>query len=273
MSDDNDHIETHGDFSPGYVEGDFKVTKTTIHQYSKAKRKRWRSLNELIYPALIDDEDRRAKYGGQLALHLHRVFKEQGYRSFCGLLRLRTVEIDPNEEPIPVYCLITHEAAFSGELRHTWKFLRNQSRDLKDRSAYQDELNEELNMLISTWALDIRVPLVKRLVATQFTYDPEGRMIKIGPPAIYSTTPSDYRDKVRTTSELLVFLSCIAESPFMNIGDIEFVESHYPLFKLVLAILDSNGFHLDRIRVNTKDNEDWDYINTAADAEIGRYSD
>lgn len=272
MSDDRKQIETHGDLSPGYVGGDFKVNQTIVNQHADIMRRQWRGLDEIDYPALADNEERRAKYTYQLALHLRRAFKDCGYVSFSSLVSLRETKIDAQDDPIALYCLVTHQVPFSGALRHTWKYLWNPRGDKRAQQAYQDELNEEITQLIGTWSFDIRLALVDRLLATQFTYDPDARRITIGPPPVSSTTPADYPEKVRTTSELLAFLSCVTGSPFMNLGDIACITSHYPLFKLALELLDHRSWELDRVRVNTLDCEEWDYINTAADAEVGRYA-
>lgn len=272
MSDDNKRIETHGDLSPGYVAGDFKVTQTIVTQRAEALRKQWRSLDEIDYPAVIDNEDRRARYGYQLALHLHRAFKKRGYQSFSGLVRLGSFEIEPGSDPISVYSLVTHKAPFSGALRNSWKFLHNPQGDNKAQAGYQDELNQQLTELVSTWSLDVSLALVDKPVATQFIYDPDARRISVGLPPVFSTSPAKYPDKVRNTTELLAFLSCVIGSPVMNLGDLSCITSHYPLFKLVLELLDTKRFQLDRIRVNVSDCEEWDYVNAAADIEVGSYS-
>ena len=273
MNNKSGKIETHGDLSPGYVAGDFKITQTIVHQRTDLLRKQWRGLDEIDYPALTDNEERRAKYGYQLALHLHRAFKEQGYTSFNSLISVRKTNIKEYNHPISIYCLVTHQALFSGALRHTWKFLWNPRGEKKAQQAHQDELNEEINRLFSTWSFNISLAFIDRLLVTQFTYDPEARRISIGPPSFASATPADYPDKVRTTSELLAFLSSVIGSPYVNFGDIACITSHYPLFKLALELLDNQGFWLERIRINVEQCEEWDYINTEADIEVGKYSE
>lgn len=119
----NNKIETYGDQSPGYVAGDFRVDQTIVHQYKEAKQKQWRMLDEIAYPALEDNEDRRTKYAAQLALHLHRAFKDSGYTQFVSLVSLRQEKVE--KDIIPIYILISHQVKFTGALRKSWKYLWN----------------------------------------------------------------------------------------------------------------------------------------------------
>lgn len=270
---DTDGVTTHGDLSPGIVGGDYKVTQTIVNQRVETRRKSWRMLDEIDYPALVDDEERRAKYAFQLALHLHRTFQSQGYTAFTSFMSLREAPIPETDKKTPVYCLITHRSEFSGSLRHSWKFLHNPSIPMEQRQAHQDELNAQVGDLLRTWSFDLRPPFVDRLVATQFIYDPDSHRIAIGPPPHTSTAPDSYPDKVRTTSELLVLLSAITGNPMVYWGDTACISSHYPLFKLVFAVFDNKAWQPDCVRVNVHDPEEWDYINPAADAEVGRYDE
>lgn len=271
-------IETHGNQSPGYVQGDFIVNQTIVNQRNDTQRKQWRTLDEVDYPAIVDDEDRRLKYSAQLALHLHRAFKGEGYKRFTSFMSVRSKEFQGLKKAqgldsgiIPVYCLITQQAKLSGELRKSWKTLWNTSLPAAERQGYQDALNLEFNELYKSWAFDIRPPFADSLIACQFVYDPDSKRISIGPPPVVSTTPSEYPDKIRTTSELLSFLFAVTQSPLINFGDIGWVKSHYPLFKLSLELLDNRSWMLEKIRINSGDPEDWDYINTSADDEVKRY--
>lgn len=268
---DADRITTHGDLSPGAVGGDYKVTQTIVNQRAEARRKTWRMLDEIDYPALVDDEDRRTKYTLQLALQLHRTFQSEGYTAFTSFLSLREAPIPEIDQKTPVYCLVTHRAEFSGALRHSWKFLHNPTIPKEKKQAHQDELNAQIGELLQTWSFDLRPPFAERLVATQFTYDPDSRRIAIGPPPHMSTAPDSFPDNVRTTSELLAFLSAVTGNPMVYLGDTECITSHYPLFKLAIALLDNKAWQLECLRVNADDPEEWDYINPAADAEVGRY--
>jgi len=266
-----DIIVTHGNQSPSYVTGDFTVNQTIVNQCREAKKKQWRRLDEIDYLVLLDNEDRRMKYAGQLALHLHRAFKDVGYTQFASLLCLRQVKV--NKDPTPLYCLVSHQAKFTGVLRRSWKYLWNPAVPAKSRQRYQDDLNIEFSTLYESWSFDLRLPFVERLIACEFTYDPDAHRISIGPPPIVSTRPSDYPDKVRTTSELLMYLSSVTGSPFIDFGDIACIKSYYPLFKLAIELIDNKGWRLDRIRINAVNCEEWDYINVAADIEVGRYSE
>lgn len=271
MSEPKYRIETHGDQSPGYVAGDFTVNKTIVRQYNKARKKKWRPLDEINYPPPEDNDDCRRKYLGLLALHLHRAFKDSGYTQFVSLARLAQAKI--NEDLVTVYSLVSHQVKFTGALRRTLKYLWNRNIAVELRQKCQDDLNAELCTLRESWSFKVDLPFVNRFIPVQFAYDPDAHKIAIGPPPIVSTTPAEYPDKVRTTSELLTFLSSLLGSPFCNMGDIAWVKSYYPLFKLCLELLDTKAFRMDRIRINAENCEEWDYINTAADIEVRRYTE
>jgi len=264
-------IETHGDLSPGIVKGDFKVNQTIVRQYNVAKKKRWRQLDEVVYPAIEDTHERRGIYASHLALHLHRTFKSKGYMRFSCLFGIHHGVAEG--DPCPYYNLISNQANFTGSLRSTWKTLWNPNVPLHEREELQNQLNTELMSLGQSWALSLNLPFAERLVACQFIYDGDGRKITIGPPDVSSTNPGDYPDKLHTTSELLTFLSVITGSQLVIWDDIDFITSHYPLFKLALEVLDRNGWRPSHIRVNVEDYEEWDYINPAADTEVRHYSD
>lgn len=272
MSDKPAKIETHGDQSPGYVGGNFTVTKTIVQQCQQSRRKTWRPLDEIDYPAIVNDEDRRNKYTFQLALHLHRAFSNSGYTAFTGLVGLREAPMPDDADPIPVYCLVTHRSEFTGALRKTWKYLYNPNIATDDKEKLQADLNAQAGHLFKTWSVDLSLPFANRQVAVHFVYDPDSQRIYIGPPPHASTTPASYPDKLRTTSELFAFLSAIIGAPAVLLGDIKCITSYYPLFKVAIDLLDHRPLLRDRIRVNVNDCEEWDYINPIADEEVGRYS-
>jgi len=263
-------IETHGNLSPGIVKGDFKVNQTIVHQYNVSKRKRWRQLDEAVYPAIQDTDERRSSYAYQLALHLHRAFKSKGYIKFVCLFGIRQTDLEG--EPSPFYNLISHQAKFTGSLRSSWKTLWNPNIHENEKAEFQNQLNSELISLYQSWTFNLQLPFTESVVACQFIYDKDGRKITIGPPDFSSTSPGDYPDKLHTTSELLTFLSAITRTPIADLGDIGFVTAYYPLFKALLELLDRNGWRPDHIRVNIEDCEEWDYINPAVDAEVRHYS-
>jgi len=270
MKNEKISIETHGDQSPGYVAGNFTVNQTIVHQYKESKKKQWRELDEITYPAIIDDQERRMKYGVQLAFHLHRTFKETGYIRFVSLFSLKKVEV--KDDIHPIYDLFSHQVRFIGSLRETWKYLWESSLPEDPRRKYQEDLNKELMNLYETWSLDLRMPFVERLAPWLFIYDPDGKKISITVPPFISTNPSEYPDKLRTTSEMLTLLTAIIRSPIVDFGNLSCIRSHYPLFKLFLELLDNKSWEPAKIRINAADYEEWDYINLAADNEVGRYS-
>jgi hypothetical protein len=252
-----------------------EVNQTISIQRRTASRKQWKNLDIVDYLAIVDDEERREKYAYQLVLYLHRCFKDKGYTSFTGLMRLEQIE-DKDGHKSPIYELVSHQVTFTGALRKDWKLLWIPGDEKKEerKRALQSELNKELLELVQTWTINCSIPLNEKLSAVQFTYDPEACKIEIGEPQFSSTAPDDYPGKVKTTSELLVLLSAVLSSSFIiNMGNLACANSSYPLFKLWAEILDNHCWKLNHIRVNVADIEEWDYINTAADIEISNFDE
>lgn len=160
-------------------------------------------------------------------------------------------------------------------MRKDWKYLWIRGDEEKEeiKRALQSELNKEILELLHKWSIRVAIPYDDKLRAVQFIYDPEAYRIQIGEPQFSSTAPEDYPGKVKTTSELLVLISTLVSSPIINMGDIACINSHYPLFKLWLELLDNHCWKLGNIRVNVADSEEWDYVNTAADIEIRNFDE
>lgn len=125
MSDDSKRIETHGDQSPGQVGRDYIVNlnQTFVDKRAEIARKQWRALDEIYYPALVDNQERRQRYASQLLIHLHRAFKDSGYVSFTSLVCLAQRKLEGQDDLSPGYSLVTHQTRFTGALRKTWNFL------------------------------------------------------------------------------------------------------------------------------------------------------
>ena len=241
-----------------------------IREYEKTQRKRWRELDELIYPAYEDDKECRGGYFNQICAYLHRSFGQRGYQDFVNLWQVG--ELDIEGEAVPSYSLLGHQANFTGTARESWKYLWNPEIPKEKRQKFQDDLHTEITDLHQTWSLSIRLPLTNDLTAVRFVYDPDGRRISIGPPSVVSTSPGDYADKVHNTSELFCFLAAMIDQPVVFLGNLAWASSHYPLYKTVVDILDHGHISLERVRVNVDDPEDWDYINVKVDDEVRAYS-
>jgi hypothetical protein len=108
-------------------------------------------------------------------------------------------------------------------------------------------------------------------IAYKFVYDPDARKTFIGPDEQISTAPSEYPDKAASTSELLMLLTAVSRSTIMIARNIETILHSYPLSKLFINIIDKRAVNLGRVRVNTANVEEWDYVTPAADEEFNRF--
>jgi hypothetical protein len=249
----------------------FEITQQVLVQRTEAKRKNWKSLNVVNYLADDHGEARVSKYAFQLCLFLNRVFKDEGYTSFTGLMEIHRNRGEDGSVA-QWYRLFTHQAKFVGAMGEAWRYLWFKGDEAKETHKRQmaDEMNRELKMLAETWSLNVSLPLGETLRPVEFTYDPDARHIGIGPPGIASSNPGDYPEKLRRTSELLAFAGTLQDHTF-SVVDLELIHSFYPLFKLWHQIMDKHSWTLSNVRVNIQDPEDWDYHNPDADREIGNY--
>lgn len=263
-------IKTHGDYSPSIVGGDYKVTKTIINEDTNSKKKRWRKLEEYFHPILTKDydEDQR-RFMGYLIVHLHRVFKDSGYVNFVSLFCLQDIVLD--NKSWPGYYLLSHQTKYIGALKKSLRYLLDSSVPKETRQEYNNLLMKELEDLSKDWTLSIMMRFSDDLSALEFTYDPDTCKIKIGVPELISPDPADYPNKVRTTSELLTFISAASTSPIAQCKDLECITSYYPLHKCYLDILDNEKVSPSNVRVNVEDYEEYDYINNDVDVELHRY--
>lgn len=270
MMDREIKIETHKEYSPGIVIGDYAITQNNIYQYNESKKKHWKKLDDLFYPSIGDDLVRQQRFNSYLITFLHRVFKDLGYIKFTSLFTLANSSI--GENTLPGYYLQSQQSKYIGAIKQHLRFMYNDSNSMDERTKRQDSLNEDIKYLRDNWAIDVNINFIDKLIPLEFIYHPDLQKIKIGPPEIISPDPTDYLEKVRTTSEFLTFFTSILYSEIAYWEDFECVDSFYPLKKFSFAVLDSGNISVDKILINVDDNEEYDYINKALDIELQRYS-
>jgi len=272
MNDRETEIKTHGDYSPGFVGGDYRITKTINNQYTSSKKKRWRKLERYFHPILtVDDDEHRQEFLSHLVVQLHRVFKDSDHVKFVSLFCLADIELEGKQWP--GYCLLSHQTKYIGALKKSLRYFLDSSIPRETRQEHNDLLMKELKDLDKDWTVSIKMKFSDNLSAVEFTYDPDTCQIKIGVPKVISPDPTDYPNKVQITSEFLTFIAAASTSPFAICKDLGCIMSYHPLHKCYLDILDNGKVFPGNIRVNVEDCEEYDYVNNAADVELQRYSD
>ncbi|KAF1077948.1 hypothetical protein [Methanogenium sp. MK-MG] len=271
MNDRETEIETHGDYSPGFVDGDYKIEKTIINQHSSPKKTRWRELEWYFSPILtVDDDVQRRLFIAHLVVQLHRVYKNSGYVNFVSLFCL--ADIEHEDKQLPGYCLLSHQTKYIGAVKKSLRSLSDSSIPKETRQEYYNSLIKELDDIEKDWTLSIKMKFSDDLSAIEFTYDPDTCQIKISVPKVISTDPTDYPNKVKNTSEFLTFIAAVSTSQIGMCNDLECIMSYYPLHKCYFDILDNGKVSPSNIRVNVEDCEEYDYVNPSVDVELQRYS-
>lgn len=83
-----------------------------------------------------------------------------------------------------------------------------------------------------------------------------------------STRPQDYPERLGTTSEMLRYISSLANSDYIvDLGN-PFYPSGYAWVKFITKFIDNRRLNIDRIRVNLSDLEEWDFVNPEFDYEV-----
>jgi hypothetical protein len=223
----------------------------------------WRSLSSFKYPTENFVHDFSVNFASHLVFHLHRTFRNAGFTKFTSL-----IETDSNTlgNSVTVINLISQHANYTGAIRSGVKALWDESRD---RVALQEEQKAELLNLQNTWSVAVGVlPTRNAIVAYEFIYDPDDHVLSIKP-SQGSTDPADYPNQVTQTSELLSFVAAQLNTQFAVV-DFPSILRSYPLSKLMLELLDQHGITIENIRVDVAGPEEWDYVNVAADRELGK---
>ena len=246
------------------------INYTTIQQYKENKRKQWRSLELFRYPTWNLEHDLAINYPIHLIVALHRAFANQGYTTFTS-----DIEISDQSGPDGAHAditLISHQIRFLAEIRSILTCVWDEQRPREERQAVQEQERAEALALQKSWQLDYGFSPSKGIVAYEFTYDPDGRSLKIRPHDSAPISPNEYPEKLQRTSELLLFLNVLQHPNILLTFDISTVNQHYGLAKLFLDVLDRVPISLGKIRVNAADYEEWDYLNPEADLEFKRAS-
>lgn len=250
------------------------MNSTTVNQYQEVRRKTWRRLSRFHYPSTEFGYDLVNRIPTHLIVQLHRTFREEGYTEFTGLITTTRIEtpmlakIEANvSDDYSVFQLLSHQTQYIGALHRDLRLLWSES---PDGFALQDALNSDARYLTDNWSTRHGPWLMAGRDAYQFIYDPEVFRISIEPHDEVWTDPAKYPYKVGNTSELLMLLCALTQTP-IGTYNMDTVRHSYSLSKLFLAVLDRT-LTIDNIRVNTNDPEEWDYLNPEADVEFGKHT-
>lgn len=257
----------------GTLNGDLVMNSTTISQFEKTRRKRWRPLGRFDYPTTELEYDVVNRIPGHLVAQLHRTFREEGYTEFTSTIATGPLESSMSGESIEAdgkelagFVLRSHQSRYAGALLNAVKILWGASPEGK---AFQDGLNSDLLYLSENWVLTCGPWYKNNLWPYHFVYDPDGFRISISPHKEFSSDPADYPYKVGNTSELLTLLCALCKVNLCE-ADWQTVKNSYGLTKLFSDVL-NRDLSWDNVRVNVDNPEEWDYLNPAVDKELAKH--
>jgi hypothetical protein len=105
----------------------------------------------------------------------------------------------------------------------------------------------------------------------EFKYDPDTMAMSVTSKTNLSLNPLDYEHRVETTSEMLTYVGASWSLTYAFMGDLEDTTNNWPLLKIATRILDKKEITLSNVRINSKEFEQWDYVNPELDAELAQY--
>jgi hypothetical protein len=136
----------------------------------------------------------------------------------------------------------------------------------KARAASYDAMKKE-SLIWDGWSLDAGLNFSEKWSAVEITYDPQTFFVRIMETDKYSLDPTNYRNHVSTTSELLTYIASTFRVTvgFMNMN---WVLNDFRLMKLIVRIVDRKPIDFDEIHIDANDVEVWDYFNPEFEEEV-----
>lgn len=232
-----------------------------------SKRKTWRPLSIFTYPSDNIFHDLSRNYLGLLLSSFHEAFESQTYVEFTGLIHVSATTETYGGVSFSRIQLISNQPTYMSAIER--KAHRILASDATAQLAARREINEQFREFSKNWTVQAQLLPETNLVAYRFIYDSSGRRITIYPLNGLSGAPSEYPDKVKTTTELLGLAAVLSQAAIVVAGDMDVILHSYPLSKLFIDVLDKS-FSLNNVRINAHDLEEWDYINPKADEEFRR---
>lgn len=268
-------VMTDGDQSLGIVQGNFVINQTIVHEYKESKKKHWRKLSVGNWPFQSEIPKPQGLWLHDVCEALQIAFAER-YQNFTFLLSLTDKESEGVQ--LKLFQIISHKARFAAALKdlreaHLRKiFAAPEAADWDSaRSKLYKKIINEADPLES-WNVKAKIAMRDDLVAVRCIYEPEFKRIQLESLSGHSLDPGEYPEHLSCTSECLIFVATTLRNESAYIGDIRWYADDYRLQKMIVDQMDKGTIDISRLRVNTEDDEDWDYVNPEYDAEIRGYS-
>jgi hypothetical protein len=183
-----------------------------------------------------------------------QAFQGQDYVQFVSIIDLA------EQQGHLCYQLTSQYASFTGSVDHLLVAASNETD--------KDEAIGKWKKIKGDFVMSIRFSLDHTFNCVQFTYDAKAKTVEATPIIPPSTRPQDYPDKLKTTSEILQYFSalCDAHRTIVDIGDPLYV-TDYSWIKFYCHFVDTRSIDLGRLKTNTADPEEWDFIYPEVDYE------
>jgi hypothetical protein len=199
---------------------------------------------------------------------LKAVFEKEGYTEFVSLISQYGVNIPDhtaNPRNVIVYQVISHKPDFCHSVRNHYTQFIQEIDEIKSAGFSEDEENifkEDMkgeilqDKLLANWRISGDLLLSEKPTAHRFIFDPNTQHIVVS--GIHPSMPiPEYNS---STSDLMVTLSILLNSPFVIIQNIERLSHQDKLKRLYINYMDEGSINFYDFRANVNDDEEWDYL-------------
>jgi hypothetical protein len=271
-------ISTSGDFSPGYVGGNYVVYLTghLAQEFAASKLKQWRKIESLkfLWPGSIEDAVGSFRTAIGLAGEILKS-RNQPFGHF-------TASFSAGVAASPLKChqfqCVGNQPELFQEIRAVqkrWVLNTSEATDKGDDSSIRllkNKMLEEQRRIHESWSIGFHMNIFDwNWHAVQFSCDYLNRRVELSSEMHYNLDPATYPNHLTTTSDVIAWLVAMSRThDFAFVDHFELVWRNYPLTKLFCYLLDHGSVDWSRIQFGDSDYEVWDYVYPEFDHEVER---
>ena len=271
-------VVTFGENSPGIVQGDFKISQTIVQEYRVSQTKTWRELS--TFADIRHRSVRTHEAGWTRNLCESLIETSDRYEKFVFLVWKEFDQL--RGQSVVIYHVVCHKSQFIhalGKKRTATLNMLIKVATARFSKRLRKKIEREMEKAgdpLSSWEIegDADSRYFNNVTAIEVEIDPTTRKLQLNMDKQKSLKPQDYENHLQSTSEFLKFFAAIDSSAGIDwYGEVGWFMDDYSIQKAFVDLLDGNGILLRNVRVNAHDEEDWDYVNLAYDAEVRGYSE
>jgi hypothetical protein len=233
---------------------------------------RWRNVEILRYGLISENPALINSLLADMAEALVRVFGSTPENFTLLYRRDQALRLGATISYLELFC---HKAQFLNAVREISTALLLEMQELKSRSvgieerqAFKNRKFDEHSRIFNGWNVTWDFKPSEMFQALRVDYKPQVKTIRLQTEEAYSLDPASYRDQVRTSSELWIYIASYYNMLFA-MSTLDPLFDNPALVNLTIDILDRRPIDIGQLRINALDNEQWLYINIPFSEETG----